>query len=166
MVKYYTVGELWGPYVCQVCKTEESAWVIKLTEEEHSKATEQTDVHPVNYMCANKLGVSMCDKCWSIDRAKETIKDLQTKLSEANAKLAEEKARWLEWKSADCDLCKLEYVTKEWKRSNLALRGFFTFYESSARCPVCGAVWNEHAEQHNQVEYKGKMRPCPAEEIE
>ena len=68
MAKYYTIGELWGPYTCEVCKSIESAWVIKLTEEEHDKATKQTEVHPVNYMCSNKLGVAMCDKCWSFDK--------------------------------------------------------------------------------------------------
>ena len=62
--RYFTVGELFGPFPCeQEGCNHPIAWTIKLTAEENNSLPEQQGPYAVQYIFENKLGTSLCKIC-------------------------------------------------------------------------------------------------------
>lgn len=55
------LGELFGPQKCEHGDCCEPAWFVFMTQEEYDTAKSQEELHPINYVFANKIGTALCD---------------------------------------------------------------------------------------------------------
>lgn len=60
--RLFTVGELWGPFPCEVCELE-STFTIKLSDDENNSLPEQFGPVAVRHIFDNKLGIAICSDC-------------------------------------------------------------------------------------------------------
>lgn len=62
-MRYFTFGELWGPFPCEHpgC-TEKKVYTIRLTDEENDSLPEESGPNVAAFIFDNKLGVAVCSE--------------------------------------------------------------------------------------------------------
>lgn len=61
-MRYFTVGELWGPFTCDHPGCKKKTFTIKLTDEENASLPYESGPEAITFIFTKKLGKAVCSK--------------------------------------------------------------------------------------------------------